>query len=367
MTSSNQLGSFLVRQNKENGKFSLTIRDRDKPRHYHIHKQENGMFYISKRYLFRSIYDLVQHHSQHADGLFTTLAKPCIAPHCIADQAEVVCKEKLTIGQYSAAWKGEWKGAVVTINKVTPGAMTNLDLLDKSAFMKTLNHGNLIRFYAIHMNNEPFLVITEHMANGNLKEYLPGEGKGLKMAELINVSQQVAAAMCYLEEQNCVHQDIAAKNVMLKVRDDKTSSIVCKLSIYPYVHKVSKYGAFYSLPAGTIPIRWSPHEAIMNNQINIKSNVWSFGIFVWEIMHYCQSYPYPETSGAGVLEKITQGYRMPRPLGCPEELYELMTDCWKEDASSRPTFKTLFWQLKFFYSSDSFGYINLSQVSHKCI
>ena len=356
MTSSNQLGSFLVRQNKETGVFSVTIRDQDKPRHYHIHKQENGMLYVSQQCSFRSISDLVQHHSNNADGLFTALAKPCIVPHCITDQAEVTYDEKLTIGQFSEAWKGVWKGKAIVVNKITPGSVSSLDLLDKCAYLKTMNHENLIQFYAMYMNSEPYLVITERTLNGSLKEYLPSEGKGLKMAELIKISEQVASAMSYLEGRNCIHQDLAAKNIMIDVNDEETFPIRCKLSLYPYIHKLSEYGAFYDLPAGTVPIRWSSKEAIMKNQINIKSNVWSFGIFIWEIIHYCRSYPYPEISEAGVLEKLKQGYRMPRPLGCPEELYELMCDCWKEDASSRPTFETLHWQLRDFYTSDSFGY-----------
>ena len=358
MTSSNELGSFLVRQNKMTGIFSLTIRDENKARHYHIYRSENGMLFASQACLFRSIYDLVQHHSQNADGLFTRLVKPCIVPHCITEHTEVTCNEKLATSQFSVAWKGDWKGKTVIINKVTTETVTSLDLLDKCAFMKTMNHDNLIRFCAVYMSSEPFLVVTECMESGNLKEYLPGKGKSLKMAELINISQQVAAAMQYLETKNCIHQDLAAKSVLLKVKvsDEETPSITCKLSIYPHVHKLSEYGAFYDLPAGTVPIRWSSHEAIINNQINIKSNVWSFGIFLWEIVHYCQSYPYPDTSEAGVLEKLKQGYRMPRPLGCPDELYKLMIECWKEDASTRPTFETLHWQLKDFYTTDTFGY-----------
>ena len=77
--------------------------------------------------------------------------------------------------------------------------------------------------------------------------------------------------------------------------------------------------------------------------ILVKSNVWSFGIIVWEIMNYCRSYPYPETSEAGVLDKLKQGYRMTRSLGCPDELYRLMNDCWKDNANSRPTFEALHW------------------------
>ena len=174
MTSSNQLGSFLVRQNKDTGVFSVTIRDQDKPRHYHIHKQGNGMVYISEQCSFRSISDLIQHHSKYANGLFTTLAKPCIIPRCISDRDKVTFDEKLATGQFSEVWKGVWKGEAVVVNKVTPGSVTGFDLLDKCAFLKTMNNENLIRFCAMHMNSEPFFVITEHTVNGSLKGYLPG-------------------------------------------------------------------------------------------------------------------------------------------------------------------------------------------------
>ena len=358
MTSSNQVGSFLVRQNKETGIFSVTIRDQDRPRHYHIYKQENGMLFVSEQCSFRSISDMVQHHSKKASGLCSTLAKPCIVPHCITDRAEVAWDKKLASGQISEVWKGQWKGDAVTVSKVTPGSVSSLDLLDKCAFLKTLGHENLIQFRAMHTNSEPFLVITERTVYGSLKEYLPSqfESKDFKMSELIKISEQVAAAMQYLEGQNCIHQDLAAKNVMIEINSEETLSIRCKLSIYPYVHKLNEYGAYYDLSAGTIPIRWSSQDAILKNRINIKSNVWSFGIFIWEIIHYCRSYPYPETSEAGVLEKLKQGYRMPRPLGCPVELYSLMNDCWKGYASSRPTFEILHQRLKDLHSSDNLGY-----------
>lgn len=188
--------------------------------------------------------------------------------------------------------------------------------------------------------------------NGSLNEYLPSRGKDLKLAELIKILEQVAAPMQYLEEQTCVHHHLAAENVMIELNDEQMLPKMCKMRIFPYVHKVvANYEAFYKMPVGTIPIRWSPHEAIINNQIDIKSNVWSFGIIVCEIVNYCQSYPRPDIPEAGVLEKLKQGYPMPCPLGYPAELYRLMRDCWKEDARSRPIFETLHQRLKDFYSS----------------
>ena len=166
MTSSNQLGSFLVRQNKETGIFSVTIRDQDKPRQYHIHKQENGMLYLSRQHTFRSISDLVQYHSKTASGLCTTLAKLCTAPHCITDRTEVTGKEKVAMGQFSEVWKGEWKGEVVIINIITPGVESSFDLLDKWAFLKSMEHENHIRLLVVYMNSELFLVVTEHLMNG---------------------------------------------------------------------------------------------------------------------------------------------------------------------------------------------------------
>ena len=356
MTSSNQLGSFLVRQNISTGTFSLTIRDQTRARHYRIHKHEDGQLYVSQQCSFRSIHDLVDHHTLYADGLFTKLRKPCIAPHCIADREEVTFTEKLQSGQFSETWKGEWRGNVVAVHGIKPNVVDQVDLLDKCAFLTTLNHENLSHFEAIYIKNEPFLVITECLANGSLKEYLSSEGKDLKTPELIKISSQVAAAMSYLEKQNCIHQHLAAKNVMVEVHDDEEMAIKCKLSVYPHLHKVSSYGAAYTPLAGSLPVRWSSHKSIVKNEINIKSNVWSFGILVWEIIHHCSSYPYPELSEMTVLEKLQQGYRMPHPLGCQDELYELMTNCWKEDTECRPTFETLHWQLDEFYSSDRFGY-----------
>ena len=356
MTSSNQFGSFLVRQNKETGKFSLTIRDQTKDRHYHINKEVDGMLYASYQCSFRSIHDLVLHHSHHADGLCTTLTRPCIAPHWITDKQEVSFAERLVSGQFSEVLQGEWQHKMVTVNKINQGAMTQVDLLDQCAFMTSLNHQNLIQFHGVYLEKEPFLVITEFMENRSLKQYLPGKGKSLKMAELLKLSAQIAAAMVYLEEHCCIHQELAAKNIMVELKHGEEFPITCKLDIYPYVHRVKEPDGVYKLPAGTVPIKWLPHEAIMKSQISIKSNVWSFGITFWEIVHHCKILPYPEMSDTGVLEKLHQGYRMPCPLGCPDQLYELMTNCWNKDAICRPTFETLHWQLEDFYTSDRFGY-----------
>ena len=90
-----------------------------------------------------------------------------------------------------------------------------------------------------------------------------------------------------------------------------------------------------------LPIKWSAPETLLYHRFTIKSDVWSFGILLYEIVTYGR-FPYPGMSNAQVLEAtIGQGYRMPGPMGCPDQLYEIMRECWRDDPELRPTFETL--------------------------
>ena len=104
------------------------------------------------------------------------------------------------------------------------------------------------------------------------------------------------------------------------------------------------------------PIKWTAPEAALYNRFTIKSDVWSFGILLYEILTYGR-FPYPGMSNYEVLEKVPQGYRMPPPSGCPDSLYQIMMECWRDDPSMRPTFETLQWKMEEFFSegSDSSG------------
>ena len=362
MTSSHEVGSFLVHETKETGKYCLTVRNRSKVILYPI-SNKDGKYYVSNRCSFGSVRDLIEHHTQMEDGLFTKLTHPCAAPRCtyIEDLDEIHFKDKLVSTHSSELWKGQWKQNHVLVYKIKQGTIAQIDLLHSYAFMTSLKHENLIQFQAIYTVSEPFLVVTEHTVNGSLNQYLPNEKRNVKISALMNISAQVAAAMSYLEERCCIHDCLAAKNIMITVHHNPEASIICKLTTYPHVHKLTEPDGVYSPPSGTIHIRRSSFEAIINKQIGIKSNVWSFGILLWEIIHYCERYPYPEMSDSRVLEELKRGYRMRRPLGCPEELYGVMSDCWNKDIGSRPTFKMLYSILHEFSLSEDFGY---KQIRH---
>ena len=103
------------------------------------------------------------------------------------------------------------------------------------------------------------------------------------------------------------------------------------------------------------PIKWTAPEAALYSRFTIKSDVWSFGILLYEIVTYGR-FPYPGMSNYEVLERVPQGYRMPCPSGCPEALYQIMIECWRDDPVSRPTFETLNWRLEEFFAEGGSDY-----------
>ena len=220
--------------------------------------------------------------------------------------------------------------------------------------MKKLRHQKLIQLYAVCTREEPIYIVTELMKHGSLLEYLRGEGRSLKLPQLINMASQVASGMTYLEEQNCIHRDLAARNILVG------ENLICKITDFGLARIIDE--DIYEAHTGAkFPIKWTAPDAALYNRFSIKSDVWSFGIVLWEIITYGR-FPYPGMTNPQVLEALQQGYRMPCPLGCPNKLYNIMMDCWREDPDSRPTFKSLLVQLEDDFFTDDTEYIEVGDV-----
>ena len=124
--------------------------------------------------------------------------------------------KKLGHGQFGEVWEGVWNNTTpVAIKTLKPGTMDPKDFLTEAQIMKKLRHPKLIQLYAVCTTEEPIFIITELMKNGSLLEYLQGKGRTLKLTQLIDMSAQVAAGMAYLESQNYIHRDLAARLVIL--------------------------------------------------------------------------------------------------------------------------------------------------------
>ncbi|KAG7460755.1 hypothetical protein MATL_G00202130 [Megalops atlanticus] len=344
----NKAGSFLIRESETTkGAFSLSVRDSvpeqgDVVKHYKIRALDSGGYYISPSTTFPSLLELVKYYSKTADGLCQQLTTPCksITPDrpWAQDEWEIPREtlkmvKKLGAGQFGEVWMGYYKNSQkVAIKTLKEGSMEPEAFLQEANLMKRLQHSRLVRLYAV-VTKEPILIVTEFMANGSLLDFLKTEdGKALKVPKLIDMSAQIAEGMAYIERKNYIHRDLRAANILV------SETLHCKIADFGLARLIeSEYTA---QEGAKFPIKWTAPEAINFGTFSIKSDVWSFGILLTEIITHGRT-PYPGMSNPEVIRLLDRNYRMPRPDHCPLELYDIMMKCWQEKPEERPTFDFL--------------------------
>ncbi|XP_041832576.1 tyrosine-protein kinase Blk [Melanotaenia boesemani] len=344
----NKPGTFLVRESETcKGSYSLSIRDHDREqgdvvKHYKIRCLDKGGYYISPSNSFPSLQELVKYYTRTADGLCQRLYGPCKpkAPQepWAHDEWEIPREtlkmvKKLGAGQFGEVWMGYYKNTQkVAIKTLKEGTMEPEAFLQEANLMKQLKHGRLVRLHAV-VTKEPILIVTEFMINGCLLDFLKtDEGKKLKMNKLIDMSAQIAEGMAYIEKKNYIHRDLRAANILVN------ETLHCKIADFGLARIIeSEYTAH---EGAKFPIKWTAPEAINFGTFSIKSDVWSFGILLTEIVTYGRI-PYPGMTNPEVIRCLDRSYRMPSPDGCPEELYKIMMICWKQKPEDRPTFEFL--------------------------
>lgn len=366
----NAHGAFLIRDSESRrNDYSLSVRDGDTVKHYRIRQLDEGGFFIARRITFINLADLVEHYSADPDGLCVNLREPCTQiekPQTVGlsyntkDQWEIPKSSlkkirKIGHGQFGEVWEGLWNNTTpVAIKTLKPGTMDPKDFLAEAQIMKKLRHQKLIQLYAVCTQDEPIFIITELMRHGSLLEFLQGKGRVLKLPQLIDIAAQIASGMAYLESQNYIHRDLAARNILV---GDSNSVKIADFGLA----RVIKEDEYEARVGARFPIKWTAPEAASYNRFTIKSDVWSFGILLTEIVTYGRI-PYPGMTNAEVLHQVEHGYRMPCPPGCPKPLYEIMLECWRKEEMERPTFETLQWKLEEFFTLEGTDYKEASGV-----
>ncbi len=256
------------------------------------------------------------------------------------DQSDIQLLDTVAVGHFSYVWKGVMYGVLpVTVKISRPMCACQSH---EAAMLLRLSHPNVVQLYGVCSTKVPLYTVLEFVKNGNLSEYLHNEGGALQFTQLINVAQQVASGMAHLEEHNYVHRDLSAKNILVGDR------LICKVANFECA-QVIREGS--SMVAVDLSVKWMAPESILDGTFTVKSDIWSFGVVLYEIVTYGRS-PYPGLTNRQVRELVQQGYRMNRPMNCPEKLYDrFMLSCWRDEPESRPTFETLEWQLEDYFTS----------------
>ncbi|TWW72683.1 Ephrin type-A receptor 3 [Takifugu flavidus] len=206
------------------------------------------------------------------------------------------------------------------------------DFLSEASIMGQFDHPNIIRLEGVVTRCKPVMIITEFMENGSLDTFLKKHDGQFTVIQLVGMLRGIASGMKYLSDMSYVHRDLAARNILVN------SNLVCKVSDFGLSRVLEDDPeAAYTTRGGKIPIRWTAPEAIAYRKFTSASDVWSYGIVMWEVISYGER-PYWEMSNQDVIKAIEEGYRLPAPMDCPVVLHQLMLDCWEKGRSDRPKF-----------------------------
>uniref|UniRef100_A0A803VZR1 Fibroblast growth factor receptor n=1 Tax=Ficedula albicollis TaxID=59894 RepID=A0A803VZR1_FICAL len=224
------------------------------------------------------------------------------------------------------------------------------DLISEMEMMKMIGkHKNIINLLGACTQDGPLYVIVEYASKGNLREYLqarrpPGmeycynparaPEEQLSFKDLVSCAYQVARGMEYLASKKCIHRDLAARNVLV------TEDNVMKIADFGLARDVHHIDYYKKTTNGRLPVKWMAPEALFDRIYTHQSDVWSFGVLLWEIFTLGGS-PYPGVPVEELFKLLKEGHRMDKPSNCTNELYMMMRDCWHAVPSQRPTFKQL--------------------------
>lgn len=260
---------------------------------------------------------------------------------------DVVFHQSIGKGSFKSVYRGRWGNTNVAIVRMRQGGMVT----EARVLQKLSVHPNLVQFYrwTTDLNGNEYMVM-EFVKLGSLDKILIQYGDLLRTRAKLCMCEQICSAMCELAGEGVLHCDLAARNILMQ-------------SIDPVHVKVSDFGLAHTPSIKSpeakyaVPIRWSPPEVLKQGPCSEKSDVWSFGVVMWEIFSQGAE-PFTDKTDEQVVQYVLAGSRLKRPSRCPNEIYELMLSCWAAEADLRPSFAQIaktfkHWRTVYLHKSSS--------------
>lgn len=362
-------GLFLVRESTNFvGDFTLCVSFQCKVEHYRImvtkHPSTNKKSYtIDEDEYFDDLNTLVRHYREDADGLCTRLTEAVAKEDkaylekekkalrekglVIQDSAVQFC-EKIGKGEFGNVLlgtmnSGPFAGQKVAVKVLKDIASRKMQFLSEASVMTSLQHENLVCLRGVVIESDTWKIVTEYMSKGSLLEYLRSRGRQyVTKTNQIKFALDACRGMAYLELKGIIHRDLAARNILISEKDvAKVSDFGLAIDVAKRERQMIYSGTDRELvESGKLPIKWTAPEALKKHGFTSKSDVWSFGVLLWEIYSFGRV-PYPRIPIAEVVKYVESNQKMDPPEGCPDNMYKIMLNAWELDVDKRPTFEKI--------------------------
>jgi serine/threonine protein kinase len=263
--------------------------------------------------------------------------------------ATIIIESVIGGGEFGDVCRGclrlnAWSTQTTTVAiKTLKGAATEqnrCDFLTEASIMAQFKNENVIRLEGVVTKSHPLMIVTEYMDNGSLDKFLRLNQSNLQLKQMIRMLKDVSNGMKYLADMNYIHRDLAARNILVN------KDLVCKVADFGLSREIEQnlmnggVEGVYTTKGGKIPVRWTALEACLYSKFTCASDVWSFGVLMWEVLSLGER-PYWSWQNTDVVKALKCHYRLPPPKSCPDCLYKLMLNCWLVDRQTRPKFDNI--------------------------
>ncbi|KAG9491128.1 hypothetical protein GDO78_006474 [Eleutherodactylus coqui] len=338
-------GAFMVRDSRHPGMYTVSIFTKSlgdgihTVKHYHI-RQTNDcppQYYLAEKTAFRTIPQLIHYHQHNGAGLVTRLRHPVCSwkettPITAGlsygkweiDPTHLTCVQEIGSGQFGVVKLATWQGTrKVAVKMIREGMMSEDDFVEEAQVLMKLSHSKLVQLLGVCTQQVPIFLVFEFMEHGSLNDFLRRNRGTLTRSTAVGMCQDVCEGMEYLEASNFIHRDLAARNCLVG------ESLVVKVSDFGMTRFV--LDDQYTTSTGTkFPVKWSAPEVFRFGRYSSKSDVWAYGVLVWEVFSEGKT-PFEHLSNADTVEEISNGLRLFKPKLASEKLYQFMNSCWQEN------------------------------------